>query len=177
MERTYPIALTSAAEDVILRGEGAAPPSSAVRLCPDCGARGEVLAQVEASDDEHVLHVVAPCEHIVSLLVDGGPAYLVWGGLPGYSVLPLAAASWLGWQFAQAERGVIHILGRTNEGVIGLLVADEAEWLELTSPQHLPCGQEPAVGNVLEFVRRRLRIAPFDDNVAVFKPLNLPSSE
>jgi hypothetical protein len=173
MERRFPVELTPAAEDVILRAEGAAPPSVETKVCPECAARGEVFMQVHASDYGHVLHVVAPCEHILDT-IHGGSAYLVWGGRRGYSVLTLDAALLMGWRFAQDEPGTIYLLGQHDCQIIGILLASEGEWLELTSPCHVQCGQQPALsGNTLEFLRQRLRVASTGSDVAVFKPLNV----
>ena len=179
MERRFPVELTSAAEDILCRAEGAAPPSVDTKVCPDCGVRGEVFMQVEACDSGHVMRVTAPCEHILDMLGpdDGRPAYLVWGGRQGYSVLPLYAAWYMGWRFAQDEPGIVEILGEKDGQVIGLLLANEAEWLELTSRRHLQCGEEPALLNTLEFIRERLRVAALDGFVAVFRPLNLLSDD
>ena len=178
MERRFPVELTSAAEDILCRAEGAAPPSVDTKVCPDCEVRGEVFMQVEACGSEHVMYVSAPCEHILDMfgIDEGKPAYLVWGGRGGYSVLPLYAAWYMNWKFAQAEGGTIYVLGQKDGQVIGLLLKDEAEWLELTSRQHLQCGEQPALSNTLEFIRERLRVAALDDFVAVFRPLN-PLSE
>jgi hypothetical protein len=174
MERRFPVELTSAAEDILCRAEGAAPPSVDVKACAECGARGKVIVQVEACGSEHVMYVSAPCEHILDMLGpdEGKPAYLVWGGRGGYSVLPLYAAWYMGWRFAQEEAGTIYVLGEKDGRVIGLLLKDEAEWLELTSRQHLQCGEQPALSNTLEFTRERLRVAALDDFIAIFRPLN-----
>jgi len=104
MERRYFVELTPAAEDVILRAEGAAPPSVDTKTCPECSARGEVFMQVEAPESGYVMYVSAPCKHILDMLGldEGKPAYLVWGGRGGYSVLPLYAAWYMNWKFAQA---------------------------------------------------------------------------
>jgi hypothetical protein len=179
MERTYPVTLTSAAEDVLRRAEGAAPPSVDAKACLDCGARGEVFMQVKASESGYVMYVSAPCEHILDMLGldEGKPAYLVWGGRGGYSVLPLYAAWYMGWRFAQEEAGTVYILGQKDGQVIGLLLKDEAEWLELTSRAHVQCGEEPTLSNTFEFIRERLRVAALDDFVAVFRPLNLLSDD
>jgi hypothetical protein len=110
-------------------------------------------------------------------LDEGKPAHLVWGGRSGYTVLPLYAAWYMRWRFAQDEVGVIHVLGQRDDQVIGILWASEDEWLQLTSRRHLQCGEEPALPNMLEFIRERLRVAALDGFVAVFRPLNLLSDD
>jgi hypothetical protein len=95
MERTYPVTLTDAADDIIRSADGAAPPVAEVKVCAECGTRGEIFMQVtEVSDAEYALRVCAPCKHVLDALHvrEGEPAYVVWGGRRGYSVLPPSVA-------------------------------------------------------------------------------------
>jgi hypothetical protein len=172
VRKTFAVAFTDAAAEVLKENEGAAPPSRAAKRCMICGARGEAVVQLTLDG----LEVEAPCEHIANRLdPEGEPAYLVWGGHSGYSALPLYAAWYMGWKFASPEAGMVHILGQRDDIVIGLLLMDEAEALALTRPGHMPCGEQPeSPEDLLEFLQRRIRVAQLDCHgawIAVFQPL------
>jgi hypothetical protein len=175
IRKTFEVELTEAAWETLRANEGNAPPSKVELDCTRCGASGEVTAQVTAEG----LTVEAPCEHLlqsVSPLDEPAPAFLVWGGRPGYSVLPLSVAGKMGWKFAQEEPGFIHVVARWENAVVGILLTDEAEALALTRPHHVACGEEPEVpenGDMLEFLRKRIRVALLDHSsgIAVFRPV------
>jgi len=156
---TVPVTLTPAAEEVLAANQGEAPSSEVRRACLECSTRGWVRVRVTMDGME----VEAPCRHLGALYggrARGQTAYEVWGGRPGYSVLPLAVAGRMGWRFAQAEPEFIHVLGRVGEIYLGIALRDEAEGLALSRPNHLACGAEwPLPDDMLRFFGERLRVA------------------
>ncbi len=151
------------------RNEGCAPPAQAEGTCPSCGASGPVIVQETIDGRE----VEAPCSHLkraVEILARG-PLVFAWGGKPGWTILPAGLAGPMGYRFASPEPLVM--LGEAD-GIWAGLALDEAEYLALAHPAHLPCetsNEGVLPENLLDFLAGRMRLGREVGGVILFHPM------
>lgn len=158
------------------------PPLSITRPCGPCGKDVEVAVWPTGT--------VEACPHLRPRLLEAvrrqPQPYELWGGQPGYAVVPLGAALFMrggGYRYAAPFDGgrTTHVLGK-GDGVYVAVALDENEWLWLTSPSHYPCGEDeapPALG--LEGLAARILIGkegdPVTEPLVIFEPLVVGGGE